>query len=91
MGSLYAYLYFKLHHSNDEIEGFFNRLCLVETDINIINLLRDILIKDLSAKNPMTSSVKSAYLTKTWSYYIKGKDVKVLSYNKGTEGMIEFI
>lgn len=91
IGGVYAYLYFQKHHSDDEIQGFFNRLCFTETDINVINLLRDIYIRDPRTKNPMTSFVKSQYLTKAWNYYIKGKDVKVLSYNKSTEGTIEFI
>lgn len=91
IGGVYAFLYLQKHHSDEEIQGFFNRLCFTETDINVINLLRDMYIRDLMSKNPMTSFIKSQYLTKTWNYYIKGKDVKVLSYNKNTEGVIEFI
>lgn len=91
IGGMYAFLYLRMHHSDDEIRGFFNRLCFTETDVNVINLLRDTLIRDLTSKTPMTSLVKSQYLTKAWNYYIKGKDVKVLSYNKNTEGIIDFI
>lgn len=91
IGGVYAYLYLDMHHSDDEIRGFFDRLCFTITDINVINLLRDILVRDLSSKSPMTSVVRSSYLIKTWNYYIKGKDVKVLSYNRNTEGIIEFI
>lgn len=91
IGGVYTFLYFVKHHSDDEIRGFFNRLCFTETDINVINLLRDLFVRDFASKNPMTSANKSAYLTKAWNYYIKGKDVKVLSYNKNTEGTIEFI
>lgn len=91
IGGVYAFLYLRMHHSDDEIRGFFDRLCFTETDVNVINLLRDILIRDLVSKSPMTGFIKSQYLTKTWNYYIKGKDVKVLSYNKNTEGIIDFI
>lgn len=91
IGGMYAFLYLRMHHSDDEIRGFFNRLCFTETDVNVINLLRDTLIRDLTSKTPMTSLVKSQYLTKAWNYYIKGKEVKVLSYNKNTEGIIDFI
>lgn len=91
IGGMYAFLYLRVHHSDEEIRGFFNRLCFTETDVNVINLLRDTLIRDLTSKIPMTSLVKSQYLTKAWNYYIKGKEVKVLSYNKKTEGIIDFI
>ena len=91
IGGMYAFLYLRMHHSDEEIRGFFNRLCFTETDVNVINLLRDILIRDLTSKTPMTSFVKTQYVVKTWNYYIKGKDVKVLSYNKNTEGIIDFI
>lgn len=91
IGSVYAYLYFQRHRSDDEIQGFFNRLCLGESDINVINLLRELYIRDGRSKTPMMSSTKTAYLAKTWNYYISGKDVKVLSYNKNTEGQIDFI
>jgi len=91
IGGMYAFLYLRLHHSDEEIRGFFNRLCFTETDVNVINLLRDLLIRDLVAKAPMTSFVKTQYIVKTWNYYIKGKDVKVLSYNKNTEGTIDLI
>ena len=91
IGGMYAFLYLRLHHSDEEIGGFFNRLCFTETDVNVINLLRDLLIRDLVSKTPMTSFVKTQYIVKTWNYYIKGKDVKVLSYNKNTEGSIDFI
>ena len=91
IGGMYAFLYLRIHHSDEEIRGFFDRLCFTETDVNVINLLRDILIRDLVSKTPMTSFVKTQYIVKTWNYYIKGKDVKVLSYNKNTEGSIDFI
>lgn len=91
IGGMYAFLYLRVHHSDEEIRGFFNRLCFTETDVNVINLLRDALIRDLTSRTPMTSFVKTQYVVKTWNYYIKGKDVKVLSYNKNTEGVIEFI
>ena len=91
IGGMYAFLYLRMHHSDEEIRGFFNRLCFTETDVNVINLLRDLLIRDLVAKAPMTSFVKTQYIVKTWNYYIKGKDVKVLSYNKNTEGTIDLI
>jgi hypothetical protein len=91
IGGMYAFLYLRMHHSDEEIIGFFDRLCFTQTDVNVINLLRDLLIRDLVSKNPMTSLVKSQYLVKTWNYYIKGKDVKVLSYNKNTEGIIDLI
>lgn len=92
IGGVYAYLYFDKHHSDAEIQGFFDRLCCsAGSEINVISLLREIYIRDALSRNPMVSTVKSAYLTKAWNYYIKGKDVKVLSYNRNTEGNIEFI
>ena len=91
IGGIYAYLYIDLHHSEDEIKGFFDRLFINQTDNNVINLLRDKLIRDLGATNKMTAATKQSLLAKAWNYYIKQKDVKVLSYNRLTEGQIEFI
>ena len=91
IGGIYAYLYIDLHHSEDEIKGFFDRLFINQTDKNVINILRDKLIRDLGATNKMTAATKQSLLAKTWNYYIKQKDVKVLSYNRLTEGQIEFI
>lgn len=92
IGAIYSFLYFDKHHSDDEIQGFLNRLFFNETDIHVIKLLYEVLVKDkMNNKDPMTSQHKSGLFTKAWNYYIKGKDVKVLSYNKNTEGIIEFI
>lgn len=91
IAAIYTFLYFEKHHSDAEIQGFFDRLFFTQTDCHVINLLRNIFINDGLKKNPMTSQTKSGLLTKTWNYYIKGKDVKVLSYNKNNEGVIEFI
>lgn len=91
IGSIYAYLYFEKHHSDDEIQGFFNRLCFSENDNEVINKFRDKLIRDKDSKTPMMPSYKSALLTKTWNKYIKGESIDVLSYNKKNEGIIEFI
>lgn len=91
LGGLYAYLFIDLNHSEDEIRGFFDRLYYNNNDVNVINLLRDKLIKDLGATNRMSGTTKQCLVAKTWNYYIKGKDVKVLSYNRINEGNVEFI
>lgn len=92
IGGIYAFLYKQKHHSDEEIQGFFDRLCLNSNiDVTVINTLRNKLIEDKGSRNPMTSSLKSAYITKAWNYYIIKKEVKILSYNKNTEGIIEFI
>ncbi len=91
IGGIYAYLYKEKHHSDMEIQGFFNRLCASGDDINVICLLRELLTRDANSNDHMTPVKKQAYIAKTWNYYIVGKEVSVLVYNPTKEGKIEFI
>lgn len=90
IGGIFCHLYFDKHHSEDEIKGFFDRL-FVSSEINVVNELRNKLIKDLTSIRKMPGSHRQAYIAKTWNYYIKGKDVSVLSYTATKEGNVPFI
>lgn len=90
LGGLFMYLYIDKHHSYDEIEKFINQL-FTSSEINCINELRRKFIQDLTASKKMSGSFRQNLFAKTWNYYIKGKDVKVLSYNPALEGTIEFL
>lgn len=90
IGGIFAHLYIDKHHSEDEIKGFFEEL-FTSSEKSCINSLRNRLIADLVATTRMTGSFRQSLIAKVWNYYIKGKDVKVLSYNPTTEGTIEFI
>lgn len=90
IGGMFAYLFIDKHHSYDEVSSFFEQL-YASSDMTCINSLRNKLINDLSSIKKMSSSHRQSIIAKTWNYYIKGKDVKVLSYNPATEGTVEFI
>ena len=90
LGGLSLYLFLDKHHSNDEIRGFLDGF-VYDSPCNVLNLLRNKLIVDKGAVKKMQATHKQALIAKTWNYYIKGKDVKVLAYNPTTEGTIEFI
>lgn len=90
IGGLFAFLYLDKHHSYDEVDGFFEQL-YTSSKLNCINMLRTRLINDLTSIKKMASSYRQNLIAKAWNYYIKGKDVKVFSYNPTTEGNIEFI
>ncbi len=90
LGGLFLYLYLDKHHSFDEISNFLNQL-YVSSNLDCINSLRNKLVNDMAATKKMTGSHRQNLIAKVWNYYIKGKDVKVLSYNPANEGQIEFI
>ena len=90
IGGMFLYLYVIKHHSEDEIKGFFDGL-VFQSSCNVVNILRNKLVIDKGAVKKMSGSFKQALIAKTWNYYIKGKDVKVLAYNPTTEGTIDFI
>jgi len=92
IGSLYLYLHKELNHPEEKIESFFNELVgILPVTNNTIQLLRDSYLKNLLGKLALTSSQKKAYLIKTWNSYVKGKELKVLNYNKEKEGFIHFV
>lgn len=90
IGGLFLFLFIDKHHSEDEIKGFFDGL-IYTSSLNVLNIMRNKLISDKGAIKKMPAPYKQNLLAKTWNYYIKGKDVKVLAYNPTTEGTIDFI
>ena len=90
IGGLFVYLFLDKHHSYDEVAAFFEQL-FVSSEKSCINWLRSKLINDLTATKKMSGAHRQNLIAKTWNYYIKGKDVKILAYNPTTEGTIEFI
>lgn len=92
IGSLYLYLMRTMNHPEEKIQNFFEELCGLKTYTNnTVSLLHDILIKNLLGKVALTAAQRRAYIIKTWNSYVKGKELKVLNYNKDKEGFIHFI
>lgn len=92
LAGICVYLYIELNHSDEQIRGFFDRLFGNANDINIINALREKLIKNLCSSTPYIGSVKQSLIAKTWNCYISGKGDKTsLIYNLSKEGKIKFI
>lgn len=90
IGGIFCHLYFDKHHSEEEIKGFFDGL-FTSSNMNVVNELRNKLIKDLTSVKKMSGAHRQAYIAKTWNYYIRKKDVSVLSYTATKEGVISFI
>lgn len=92
VGALYLYLTRTLNHSEGKVQAFFEQLFEMTTVTNnTIKILHDTLIKGMLGKIVLTPSLRNAYIVKTWNSYIKGKELKVLNYNKDREGFLHFL
>lgn len=83
IGGFLAYLY-KLNP--EKAEDFMEQLC---TGLNVTNqsiaLLRNKLMQDRMSPRKMPPSLKMALIIKTWNYYTKGIEVKILKYDTVNE------
>lgn len=91
IGGIMAYLIIDKKHPQDFVESFFTML-FYQTNISndTINILRVKLINDLASERKMTAKYKLAIIAKCWNAYVENKEMKVLSYNEGKEGVVNF-
>lgn len=79
IGGFLAYLH-KLNP--DKADNFMEQLC---TGLNVTNqsisLLRNKLMQDKMSPRKMPPTLKTALIIKTWNYFIKGVEVKILKYD----------
>lgn len=92
MGAFYLYLTRTLNHPYEKVEAFFKELVGLHPVTNsTVTVLHDSLIKGLAGKISFTPNQRRAYIIKTWNAYVKGKELKTLSYSKEKESFIHFI
>lgn len=91
IGGIMAYLIIDKKHPQDFVESFFTML-FYQTNVSndTINVLRVKLINDLASDRKMTPKYKLAIIAKCWNAYVENKEMKVLSYNEGKEGIVNF-
>lgn len=91
IGGIMAYLIIDLKHPQDFVESFFTML-FFNSNVNneAVNILRTKLINDLASERRMTPKYKLSIIIKCWNAYVENKEVKVLSYNEGKEGIVFF-
>lgn len=91
IGGIMAYLIIDLKHPQDFVESFFTML-FFNSNVNneAVNILRTKLINDLASERRMTPKYKLSIIIKCWNAYVENKEVKVLSYNEGKEGVVFF-
>lgn len=79
IGGFLAYLY-KLNP--EKADNFMEQLC---TGLNVTNqsiaLLRNKLMQDRMSPRKMQPTLKMALIIKTWNYFIRGIEVKILKYD----------
>lgn len=91
IGGIMAYLIIDLKHPYDFVESFFTMLFFNSNVSNeAVNILRTKLINDLASERRMTPKYKLSIIIKCWNAYVENKEVKVLSYNEGKEGVVFF-
>lgn len=91
IGGIMAYLIIDLKHPQDFVESFFTMLFFNSNVSNeAVNILRTKLINDLASERRMTPKYKLSIIIKCWNAYVENKEVKVLSYNEGKEGVVLF-
>ena len=94
IGGLSFYLIKEKKHPEEKVKIFIKQLVgKRDSEYNVINLLRDVLIdrKDHKDNKKYSGSYIMGLITKTWNAYISGNDLKRLMYNKDREGHIDFI
>jgi hypothetical protein len=89
--AIMLYLSLEKHHPYEKIESFFTQLMTgVNLENNVLGLLRDKLILDMSTQRKMTTYVKQALISKTWNFYLKGVEPKILKFDSVRDNYIDF-
>lgn len=95
IAGIMLFLILEKKHEWDTVSQFFSYLhdFSISVPFNCILELRKKLIADVTKNRHlrMLPMMKQAYITKCWNLFLKGKDVKKLSYDPEKEGKIEFL
>ena len=82
LGGYIAYLTKDKKHSIDVVYSFFKQLYYAQNVENeVINLLRDKLLKEATGQYKMTAKLRHVIITKTWNAYLSGRELKILRHN----------
>ena len=90
IGGFMAYLIKEKHYPKELVYGFFEQVCSgKEIKNNTIYLLRSRLIRGKDGSDRLSETYRLVFLIKTWNYFVRGKELKCLKYNKEDEGVPE--
>ena len=79
-------------HPIEKAEAFFEELFQFHPETNqSVTLLHDCLIRHITKQRILSPAQRSNYVIKVWNAYVKGKELKYLSYDKAREGQLAFI
>lgn len=90
IGGIICFLAKDRNHKKDVIEAFFIKLFSNDLSSSSIVVLRNKLINNLASSKRMTLEHKLSIIAKSWNAYMSGKQLKILSWNKDNEGIIDF-
>lgn len=87
------YLIRKKGHSKETVFSFFEQVFdIKQTEFNCIKLYRNILLKNkYLSRVKLSNKHYSAFLIKTWNFFITGTDTKILKWDFTQENFPKFI
>lgn len=92
LSGLTAYLIIEKEYSFEKVISFMRQLHGLDPDeIITTKILRETLIRDKMSVKRINVLSRGAYLHKTWNAFIKGKNMKILKYDKVKEEFPELI
>jgi len=92
IGAIVYYLLVNKKHKEEDIEAFFNQLFVVrDSEMNVINLLKDRLEDDKVRRIKRSANCLMAYIAKAWNAYLTKNDMRRLLYDEKKEGKIDFL
>jgi hypothetical protein len=90
LSGISAYLILEKEYSKDKVISFMRQLHALDPDeVITTKLLRDTLIRDKMSVRRIDVITRGAFLHKTWNAFIKGKNLKILKYDKLNEAFPE--
>lgn len=92
IGGYALYLILEKKHSLELVNSFFMELYQFAPETNqTIGVLRDALIRHITKTRVLPPSLRHIYFVKAWNAYAKGKELKILSYDRFKEPNLRFI
>ena len=92
VGAYALYLILDKKHAEEKVFSFFTELFGITPSTNkAVAVAHDVLLRNITGQNVLTPTMKTAYIIKAWNYYVTGKEVKQLCYQKVRDAYISFI
>jgi len=79
-------LYFLMKIDKDDALNFMEQVCRGKNiQLDVINILRNRLVLEKVSVNKLTTQTKMAYIIKSWNYYRRNTDAKILKFTPSTD------